>query len=102
MKRIEASRPTSWHQAFPRPRGDAPAGAGRALIPLTNSAVERGSEPTPQHARASAAFLAQLIAARDNIEQSRAKRRLDPAHAISAYRTAAIAPTVAGNTGRSV
>ena len=37
--------------------------------------------------RTNAAFLAQLIATRDNMPQTRARRRAAPAQAIDAYRT---------------
>lgn len=59
-------------------------GESRALVPV-NSAASGRLSPQPRQA----AFLAQLIATRDQLPQTRERRRAEPAQAVTAYRTAA-------------
>jgi hypothetical protein len=62
-----------------------PAGSGRgALVAHTDA---RDGRPAPR-ARASATFLAQLIATAQQAPQTREKRRLEPQAAIRAYAAA--------------
>lgn len=81
--------PKSRHTASPaqavEPR-QAAQPAGRSLVPVAPApeAVSGGDLPRP-----AAALLAQLMAARENLPQSRRLRRAGPAEAIAAYRAAA-------------
>jgi hypothetical protein len=59
-------------------------GKSRALVPVGSTAPHRLS----LH-RCQSAFLAQLIATRDQLPQTRERRRVEPAQAVNAYRTAA-------------
>jgi hypothetical protein len=63
-------------------------GESRALVPTGSGAYRRLSQPPCQ-----AAFLAQLIATRDQLPQTRERRRVAPAQAVNAYRTAATLAT---------
>jgi len=79
-------------QAFPSPLGGgepAPAAnESRALIVLTPSA-QAAAVPTGYR---QAAFLAHLLAVKDQHAQTRERRRAEPQEAIAAYRaTAALA-----------
>jgi hypothetical protein len=70
------------HAAEPAPA--APA-ASRALIPIAPVA-DTGETPTVYR---QAAFLAQLLAVKDQHPQTRERRRAEPEDAIAAYRAAA-------------
>ena len=63
----------------------APAGASRALVALTPAAATY--KPSESHRQA--AFLAHLIATKDQLPQTRERRRAEPAEAIAAYRAGA-------------
>jgi len=73
----------------PAPRAVEPAPAeptpSRALIPIT-PAADVAEAPAPYR---QAPFLAHLIAARDQLPQTRERRRAAPDDAIAAYRAAA-------------
>jgi len=62
----------------------APATECRALVALTPAAA-----PSQPVAYRNAAFLAHLIATKEQAPQTRERRRAEPADAIAAYRTAA-------------
>jgi hypothetical protein len=59
-----------------------PAGASRALVALTPLATAR--QPFESHRQA--AFLAHLIATKDQLPQTRERRRAEPSEALAAYR----------------
>lgn len=59
-----------------------PAGSSRALVPLTPAAAAHEGPQTHRQA----AFLAQLLASKDQHPQTRERRRAEPAEAIAAYR----------------
>ena len=63
----------------------APAGESRALIAVTPAAA--ASEPSTSYRQA--AFLAHLIATKDQLPQTRERRRAEPGEAIAAYRAVA-------------
>jgi len=63
----------------------APAGESRALVALTPAAA--AWPPSESHRQA--AFLAHLIATKDQLPQTRERRRAEPAEAIAAYRAGA-------------
>ena len=63
----------------------APAGELRALVALTPEAAT--NKPSDSHRQA--AFLAHLIATKDQLPQTRERRRAEPAEAIAAYRATA-------------
>jgi len=63
----------------------APAGESRALVALMPAAATH--QPTGSHRQA--AFLAHLIATKDQLPQTRERRRAEPAEAIAAYRAMA-------------
>ena len=60
----------------------APAGESRALIALTPAAA--ACQPSGSYRQA--AFLAHLIATKDQSTQTRERRRAEPGEAIAAYR----------------
>jgi hypothetical protein len=62
------------------PEPEAPT--GRALVALAPAAPHR--EPSPHHRQAP--FLAQLIATKQQLPQTRERRRAEPAEAVAAYR----------------
>ncbi len=67
---------------------DAPAPESRALVVTAPPAAPRTSPVYRQ-----AAFLAHLIATKDQAPQTRERRRAEPSEAIAAYRSAgALAP----------
>ena len=71
---------------LPTQDGDlASAGESRALVALTPAAAAR--QPSESHRQA--AFLAHLIATKDQLPQTRERRRVEPAEAIAAYRAGA-------------
>ncbi|HZD91693.1 MAG TPA: hypothetical protein VE224_16455 [Pseudolabrys sp.] len=59
---------------------EEPDGTGRALVAL---AAPAPLAPRPQHPQAS--FLAHLIATAQDCPQTRARRRAEPAQAVTAY-----------------
>ena len=63
----------------------AQAGASRALVALTPAAAPY--KPSESHRQA--AFLAHLIATKDQLPQTRGRRRAEPAEVIAAYRAGA-------------
>ena len=63
----------------------APAGESRALVALTPAAAAR----PPSESHRQAAFLTHLIATKDQLPQTRERRRAEPAEAIAAYRAGA-------------
>ena len=67
------------------PETAAEAPAGRALVALSPAAAL--SEPSAQYRQAP--FLAQLIATREQLPQTRERRRAAPHEAAAAYRAAA-------------
>ena len=84
---VGATRQTARHHAGDLPhdaeRHDKPAAESRALVALA-PATER--EPTVNFRQAF--FLAQLIANREQLPQTRERRRAEPSEAIAAYRAA--------------
>jgi len=77
----------STHQSFGNAPGkaephDKPAPESRALIVV--APVEAAHEPVANFREAP--FLAQLIATRDQLPQTRERRRAEPNEAIAAYR----------------
>lgn len=62
----------------------AQAGESRALVTLTPAAA-----PQPCERYREATFLAHLIATKDQLPQTRERRRAEPAEAIAAYRATA-------------
>ena len=64
-------------------RRDEPASQSRALVPLT-----RPAEREPTAGFRQTFFLAQLIANKEQLPQTRERRRGDPGEAIAAYRAA--------------
>jgi len=76
------SRPSN----LPAPDADrAPADESRALVALMPATAARQS--CESHRKA--AFLAHLIATKDQLPQTRERRRAEPAEAIAAYRAGA-------------
>ena len=63
----------------------APAAESRALVAVTP--VAAGSEPRANHRLAT--FLAHLIATKEQLPQTRERRRAEPAEALAVYRAAA-------------
>jgi hypothetical protein len=61
---------------------EAPVSGGRALVVI--APVEASQEPIANYRQAP--FLAQLIATRDQLPQTRERRRAEPGEAIAAYR----------------
>jgi len=66
---------------------DSPYTAGRSLVPLARP--RRRARDRRHPARASAVFLAHLIATAQQAPQTRARRRAEPEAATSAYAAAA-------------
>ena len=67
------------------PDGAAPASESRALVALAPSADPSEGQPGYRNA----AFLAHLIATKDQHPQTRERRRADPTDALAAYRATA-------------
>ena len=63
---------------------DASAADSRALVALTPATA-----PSEPRSYRQATFLAHLIATKDQLPQTRERRRAEPSEAITAYRTAA-------------
>jgi hypothetical protein len=73
-----------------KPAQEAAASTSRALVriePATRAEALSGRMERPN-----AAFLAQLIATRRQLAQTRQRRRAEPAEAVTAYATCAVAP----------
>jgi hypothetical protein len=66
---------------------EARAVSGTSSLVAIEPVVETRETGYSRLHRTNAAFLAQLIATRDNMPQTRARRRAAPAQAIEAYRT---------------
>src|SRR5262249_52205356 len=82
-----ASRPRA--ASKPASAGDS-AVESRALVAVTP--VVRSDTPAPVARRAgSAAFLAQLIATREQLPQTRERRRAEPGDAVNVYAAALVA-----------
>ncbi|MDI3469285.1 MAG: hypothetical protein OJF62_001348 [Pseudolabrys sp.] len=83
MKRIDATRPPAWPDARQAPDEPEKPQGSRALVPVAAA--------SPAYfivnERPSTAFIAQLLANRDGVEQTRERRRANPAEANTAYRT---------------
>lgn len=74
--------------------------ATRALVAVTPPAAPMRARRSPYR---EVNFLAQLIAVRDQLAQTRERRRVEPAHAIMAYRAATAASLrTAGQTYSAV
>ena len=71
-------------QRAPRREEPAPAAECRALVALSSAAAP--SQPVTYR---NAAFLAHLIATKEQMPQARERRRAEPADAIAAYRATA-------------
>ena len=87
MMIVTRTRPAA-HQSsgdLPREaeRHDAPANESRALVALAPIAKRERAASFRE-----APFLAQLIATRDQLPQTRERRRAEPGEAIAAYRAA--------------
>ncbi len=67
------------------PGGEAHASESRALITLAPNTDHSDGQPGYRNV----AFLAQLIATKDQHPQTRERRRADPTDALAAYRAAA-------------
>ena len=67
---------------------DLPSATGRSLVPVAASNSMRGTADA-HNARASAVFLAQLIAIAQGAPQTRARRRASAGHAAALYAAAA-------------
>ena len=81
-----SQRPNGFAERQPDYADTAPAAPGQALVALAPVArAESAASPV----RRQAAFLAHLIAGRDQHAQTRERRRAEPAVAHAAYRAAA-------------
>jgi len=67
------------------PAGETHASEGRALVTLAPNAAAPEAQPGYRNV----AFLAQLIATKDQHPQTRERRRADPTDVLAAYRAAA-------------
>jgi len=67
------------------PSAEKPASGSRALVALTPNADHSDSQPGYRNM----AFLAQLIATKEQHPQTRERRRADPTEALAAYRAVA-------------
>jgi len=70
--------------------------SNNALVPVAPSTGER--DTVAAQPRASADFIAHLIATAARMPQTRARRRAEPAEALAAYRTMGQWPSEAGRT----
>lgn len=86
LGRIDPKTPRQTALSAQRRDADVTAAGGnsRALVALTPAAAP--SEPL---AHRQAAFLAHLIATKDQLPQTRERRRVEPGDAIAAYRATA-------------
>ena len=78
-----AGKASDFGRDFSRERHDVPASESRALVVTTRPAA---AQTSPVYREA--AFLAHLIATKDQAPQTRERRRADPSEAIAAYRNA--------------
>jgi hypothetical protein len=78
-----ASHNSSGDLPHDAPRHDEPATESRALVVMSPAAESEASANFRQ-----APFLAQLIANKEQLPQTRERRRAEPAEAIAAYRAA--------------
>ena len=87
IMRIGGSREGAFGDRGKHPHGPqaSAAPAGRALT-IVGTPVSREA---PALTRGDAAFLAHLIATKEQLPQTRVKRRAEPAEALAAYRTMA-------------
>jgi hypothetical protein len=85
MRVVEVNASFRRQSEAARDTAPAPAGESRALIAVTPAAA--ACEPLANYRQA--AFLAHLIAAKDQLPQTRERRRAEPAEAIAAYRATA-------------
>jgi len=87
--RVEAAKQATSRQSEQSPRDEsrAPQDHSRALVVQSPTAVS----PTAM-AHRQAAFLAHLIAMKDQHPQTRERRRADPDEVIAAYRAVAAMP----------
>lgn len=83
--RIGGIRGEDTRRVEPRNNSGEAALPSRALVPITPSPAG----PAPPHHHRQAPFLAQLIATRDRIPQTRERRRVEPAEALKAYQAMA-------------
>jgi hypothetical protein len=67
------------------PQGDVPASESRALVTIAPATGTSAGQP----AHSDVAFLAQLIATKDQHPQTRERRRAEPTEVLAAYRAAA-------------
>lgn len=72
---------------------------GRALVALAPAAP---SEREPALSYRPASFLSQLIANKDQLPQTRERRRVDPSEAVLAYQTAMVARPAQPTLSRSL
>ena len=85
MRSVETGDAVSQAAAMPPRGGAAPTPvpeSSRALVPLAPVASAR--KPLAGHGEA--AFLAHLIAVKDQLPQTRERRRAEPGEALAAYR----------------
>ena len=84
---VSATRPSAQQSSGNLPHGakphDAPVNESRALVAMEPAAAH---EPAARFREAP--FLAQLIATREQLPQTRERRRAEPGEAIAAYRAA--------------
>jgi hypothetical protein len=88
--RVEQTKQASFGQGNATPRDAEPASAehgaeSRALVVTAPATIQ---EPSLNYRQSPllAAFLAHLIATKDQLPQTRERRRVEPADAIAAYR----------------
>lgn len=99
-RRVE---PVDAHQNGVRQNGPrqsdnpAPISAERALVPTEQPT--QSARPRVTHLHGDAAFLTHLIATREGLPQTRARRRAEPDHSAAAYATTARS-TIQTATGR--
>ena len=86
--RIGGSREGAFGHGGQSPREAAPAAppASRALTIISTPAPRKAPQPL---SRGDAAFLAHLIATKEQAPQTREKRRAEPAEVLAAYRAVA-------------
>ncbi len=85
MRVVEVNASFRRQDEAARDTAPAPVGESRALIALTPAAAACQSSGSYRQA----AFLAHLIATKDQSPQTRERRRAEPGDAIAAYRAAA-------------
>jgi hypothetical protein len=83
---------TATRHAADKPTGSLPRGAEQPNAPVSQSralvAVDPAATREPAASFREATFLAQLIATREQLPQTRERRRAEPGEAIAAYRAA--------------